>query len=72
MKDFSVDDFAAIVGIDWADKKHDICELPTGTRDYQWSVISSKPDQLHAWAMALEKRHPDQLVAVACELKKAR
>jgi len=32
MKDFSVDDFAAIVGIDWADKKHDICELPAGTR----------------------------------------
>ena len=70
MKDFSVDDFAAIVGIDWADKKHDICELPAGTRDYQWSVISSKPDQLHAWAMALEKRYPNQLIAVACELKK--
>ena len=70
MKDFSVGDFAAIVGIDWADKKHDICELPAGSGDYQWSVISSKPDQLHAWAMALEKRYPDQLVAVACELKK--
>lgn len=70
MKDFSVDDFAAIVGIDWADKKHDICELPAGTRDFQWSVISSKPDQLHAWAMALEKRYSGQLVAVACELKK--
>jgi transposase len=70
MKDFSMDDFAAIVGIDWADQKHDICELPARTRDYQWSVISSKSDQLHAWAIALEKRYPDQLVAVACELKK--
>ena len=70
MKDFSVDDFAALVGIDWADKKHDICELPTGTKDYQWSVISSKPDRLHAWAMALEKRYPGQHIAVACELKK--
>jgi len=70
MKDFSVDDFAALVGIDWADKKHDICELPAGTKNYQWSVISSKPDQLHAWAMALEKRYPDQPIAVACELKK--
>jgi transposase len=70
MKDFSIDDFAAIVGIDWADKKHDICELAAGTRNYQWSVISSKPDQLHAWALALEKRYPGQLVAVACELKK--
>ena len=71
MKDFSVDDFAALVGIDWADKKHDICELPVGTKDYQWSVISSKPDRLHAWAMALEKRYSGQLIAVACELKKS-
>jgi transposase len=70
MKDFSVDDFAALVGIDWADKKHDICELPAGTKDYQWSVISSKPDQLHAWATALERRYPGQIIAVACELKK--
>jgi hypothetical protein len=70
MKDFSVDDFAALVGIDWADKKHDICELPTGTKDYQWSVISGKPDHLHAWAMALEKRYSGQPIAVACELKK--
>ena len=70
MKDFSVDNFAALVGIDWADKKHDICELPTGTKNYQWSVISSKPEQLHAWAMAPEKRYPGQFIAVACELKK--
>jgi transposase len=70
MKDFSVDDFAALVGIDWADKKHDICELPAGTKDYQWSVISSKPDQLHAWATALERRYPGRIIAVACELKK--
>jgi transposase len=70
MKDFSIDNFAAIVGIDWADKKHDICELPVGTKDYQWSVISSKPNDLHAWATALEKRYPSQTIAVACELKK--
>ncbi len=70
MKDFSIDDFAALVGIDWADKKHDVCELPAGAKDYQWSVISSQPDALHAWATALERRYPDQLIAVACELKK--
>ena len=70
MKDFSIDDFAAIIGIDWADKKHDICELPVGTKDYQWSVISSQPADLHAWASALESRYPGRLIAVACELKK--
>lgn len=70
MKDFSIDDFAAIIGIDWADKKHDICELAVGTKDYQWSVISSQPADLHAWASALESRYPGRLIAVACELKK--
>ena len=39
MKDFSVNNFAALVGIDWADKKHDICELPIGTQNYEWSVV---------------------------------
>ena len=27
MKAFEVSDFAALVGIDWADRKHDICEV---------------------------------------------
>ena len=67
MKDFSVDDFAALIGIDWVDKKHDICELPAGTKDYQWSVISSKPDQLHAWATALERRYPGPTACVCYE-----
>ena len=70
MKDFSVDDFAALVGIDWADKKHDICELPAGTQDHQWSIIPSKPEYLHHWATGLERRYPGQIIAVACELKK--
>jgi hypothetical protein len=30
MKDFSVDHITAIVGIDWADEKHDTCDLPAG------------------------------------------
>jgi hypothetical protein len=70
MKDFSVDDFAALVGIDWADKKHGVCELTVGAKDYQWSVISTKPDALHERATSLETRYPDQFIAVACELKK--
>jgi len=70
MKDLSVDQFAAVIGIDWADKKHDICELPAGSQAYQWSVVSSKPEALHAWAISLEKRYGGQPIAVACELKK--
>ena len=34
MKEFCIDDFAALIGIDWADKKHDICELEVTLQRY--------------------------------------
>lgn len=70
MKEPVVDDFAALIGIDWADKKHDICEMPVGSTRYQFSVISSKPQSLHDWAMSLNERYSNKPVAIACELKK--
>lgn len=70
MKAPVVKDFSALIGIDWADKKHDVCEIPVGSSNYQLSVISSKPQALHDWALALKQRYPNKPVAVACELKK--
>jgi len=70
MKAYNVDNFAALIGIDWADKKHDICEHPTHSEKYHYAVINSKPEALHEWAMSLKKRYPNQQIAVACELKK--
>ena len=65
-----VEDFSVLIGIDWADKKHDICELPIGSTNYKCSVILSTPESLHEWATQLKKRYPDKPVAVGCELKK--
>lgn len=70
MKAYNVDNFAALIGIDWADKKHDICENPNHTDKYHYCIIKSKPEALHEWAMSLKKRYPNQQIAVACELKK--
>ena len=70
MKAFSVDDFSSLIGIDWADKKHDICEQAVGSEDTQYRVIPSQPQALHDWAMSLKSRYPDKPVAVACGLKK--
>jgi len=70
MKDPIINDYSALIGIDWADKKHDICEIPIGTNNPQLSVISSNPRSIHQWATQLEKRYPGKPVAVACELKK--
>lgn len=70
MKDFCPDDFAALIGIDWADKKHDICEQPSGSFARTLCIISSQPEALHDWATKLRQRYPAQRVAVCCELKK--
>ena len=70
MKEPKIADFSALIGIDWADKKHDICEKATGPKDYQYSVISSSPKSIHAWAADLKNRYPSKPVAVACELQK--
>lgn len=70
MKDFVVEDFAALVAIDWADKKHDICESPFNSNKEYFSIISTSPQAIHQWATGLKKRYPNQLIAVGCELTK--
>ncbi len=70
MKEYNVDNFAVLIGIDWADKKHDICEHPTHTQTYSYSIIKHTPEALHEWAMSLKQRYPNQKIAVVCELKK--
>jgi transposase len=70
MKDPKVSDFSLLVGIDWADQKHDICERSPEDGKLKLSVISSKPEAIDDWAISLKKRFPDKPVAVCCELKK--
>ena len=70
MKVFNPADFAALIAIDWADRKHDICELDQQNNETTFSVISAKPEAINAWANALKQKYNGQKVAVACELKK--
>jgi len=70
MKDSSKQHYAAAIGIDWADRKHDVCEIPTHSGTPSFSVIKHTPESLHNWAMDLLQRYPNQQVAVCCELKK--
>ena len=70
MKAFNPADFAALIAIDWADRKHDVCELEYQNNKPIFTVIPSKPEAINAWANALKQKYKGQLVAVACELKK--
>ncbi|WP_157964591.1 IS110 family transposase, partial [Algibacillus agarilyticus] len=70
MKVFNPTDFAALIAIDWADRKHDVCELEQKSDKPIFTVISSKPEAINAWANTLKQKYNGQPVAVACELKK--
>jgi hypothetical protein len=67
----SIDDrFAAFVGIDWADTKHDICLLSADTSVPESAVITHTPEAIEAWALDLQRRFEGQPVAVCLELNK--
>lgn len=68
MKD--LDQYAAIVGIDWADKKHDICLKLPGRDALSFSRLENTPEAIDDWANALRKRFGGRPVAVCIESRK--
>ncbi len=61
--------FTAIVGLDWADRKHDVCvqSMESGRREtYQ---VPHKVDKIDEWARSLYRRYGGP-IAVALELSK--
>lgn len=61
--------FTAIIGIDWADKKHDVCVQTLDSSDRRIYQISHKVDKIDEWAQSMYRRHGGQM-AVALELSK--
>ncbi len=61
--------FAAIIGIDWADKKHDICIQVTDTGQRKTYQIQHKADKIDEWARSLHRQYGGR-IAVALELSK--
>jgi len=70
MQASSLGEFAAVVGIDWADRKHDICLLPAGSNRREWSVLPHRPEAIAQWAEALHQRFGGRPIAVCVELAK--
>lgn len=61
--------FTAIIGIDWADKKHDVCIQSTESGQRQTYQVPHKADKIDEWAQSLVRRHGGP-IAVALELSK--
>ena len=62
--------YAAFVGLDWADRSHQIClRAAESPRDEQ-SKLAHNPLALHTWAHELRARFPEGKIAVALEQTK--
>jgi transposase len=61
-------EFAAFIGIDWADRKHDVCLQVADSDASELSVIEHRPAVIDAWARRLRERFAGRPVAVCLEL----
>jgi len=66
----TLDHFAAIIGIDWADRKHDLCLRVTCSEALEYSVLPHSPKAIDDWATALQQRFPGQQIAICIESRK--
>src|SRR5439155_5534433 len=70
MKQQASEVFAAFVGLDWADAKHDVCLQAAGTVQREFLRLEHRPEEIHAWVQTLRTRFNGQPVAVCLELNK--
>lgn len=64
------EEFAAYIGIDWADQKHDVALLPAGHEQAEHRQVEQTPEALDAWATELRQRFGGRPVAVCLEQSK--
>jgi transposase len=60
-------EFAATIGLDWADRKHDLWICPAGQAKAEHLRLDQTPEALHHWVAKLRERFPNQRVAIAIE-----
>jgi transposase len=70
MKRVSTEEFAAFIGLDWADAKHDICLQASGSAHREFLRLDHRPEAIDAWAQSLRTRFNGQPIAVCLELNK--
>jgi transposase len=62
--------FAAFVGLDWADAKHDGCLQAAGSTKRECFRLEHTPEAIDAWVSMLRTRFNGQPVAICLELDK--
>lgn len=63
----NITDFKATIGLDWADRKHDLWIRPADGSKPQHVQLEQTAEAVHEWVAKLRQRFPEGRVAVAIE-----
>src|SRR5499433_2315678 len=70
MTDVTMQEFAAFIGLDWADAKHDVCPQVAGSDKREGKTLAHQPEVIEAWVTDLRQRFEGQPIAMALALNK--
>ncbi len=59
--------YAAFIGLDWADQKHAWALQETGSQRVEQGLVENTPEAMETWVTELTSRFHGQLIAVALE-----
>ena len=60
-------DFAAFIGLDWAEEKHVLSHREAGSEKSELSKLSNQPELIRDWFNELHSKYPGRKIAVALE-----
>lgn len=60
---------AAYIGIDWSDRKHDICLYDVEQQTHEFCIIEHRPETINEWVEGLRKRYGGSRIAICTEQK---
>ena len=70
MRKTIINDYAALIGVDWADKKHDVWVYNCDNANESHNVIENTPECLTEWINELHDTYNGATVAIALEQSK--
>src|SRR6516162_1342171 len=63
-------EFAAFIGLDWADAQHDVCLQVAGSDKREGKTLAHRPEVIEAWVTDVRQRFEGQPIAIALERNK--
>lgn len=62
-------DYAIVVGLDWADKEHTVCWKDVSSGKVQAGTLKHRAEEIKAWVLQISQGHPEERIAVVMEQK---